>query len=210
MSDTARAEPQAPPRSRWKGRCCLVLLVVLVAVAAFAVRTHHRLQAPAPLAFEPFRWRPLEESLLTAQFEGRALGQSLLGGGSAEVSLTERELNALVFGRGIDQTPDRKARLLIRGGHLRLESSTPRQGGEGYWNIALDFTLAIGPQGLADLQVHGGEVGEYGLDPVSRWLLVRTVRQALTETLASDDRLRRIRALSVEGDRVRLTWDPQR
>jgi len=205
VSDTARAE-----RSRWKGRCCLVLLVVLVLVAGFAARVHQRIQAPAPLAFEPFRWRPLEESLLTAQFEGRAWGQSLLGGGSAEVSLTERELNALVFGRGLDQTPDRKARLLIRAGHLRLESSTPREGGEGYWNIGLDFTLVIGPQGLADLQVHGGEIGEYGLDPVSRWLLVRTVRRALTETLASDDRLRRIRALSVEGDRVRLTWDPQR
>ena len=177
--------------------------------AAFVARTHHQLQSPAPLAFEPFRWRPLEESLLTAQFEGHSLKQSLVGG-PAEVSLTERELNALVFGRGIDQTPDRKARLLIRAGHLRLESSTPRQGGEGYWNIALDFSLVIGPQGLADLQVHGGEVGQYGLDPVSRWLLVRTVRQALTETLASDDRLRRIRALSVEGDRVRLTWDPQR
>lgn len=209
MSDAEAPAAPAAPRSRWKGRCCLVLVVALALGAAFVARTHHQLQSPAPLAFEPFRWRPLEESLLTAQFEGHSLKQSLLGG-PAEVSLTERELNALVFGRGIDQTPDRKARLLIRAGHLRLESSTPRQGGEGYWNIALDFSLVIGPQGLADLQVHGGEVGQYGLDPVSRWLLVRTVRQALTETLASDDRLRRIRALSVEGDRVRLTWDPQR
>ncbi len=208
MSGTASPAPE--PRRRG---CALVgALVLLTAVGGGLWVAHavERMRTPDPLPFQPVAYRPLERSLLTAKLELQQLPSKLFTGGSAELVLSERELNLLVFG---DREPDptgksKKGRIVLEpGGLLRIEASQPAHGG-GWVNMVARVRLTLGP-GSEQLDLVDATVGEYTLGPVTRPVLQRLLRRSLEKARQDDPRLARLVGFAVDGDVVRLQVLPQ-
>lgn len=179
--------------------CCLGYL--------FYVQTAVR--ADAPLEFAPFRYRPLEKSFLTAKFDLNELPSKLLTGGPVEVTLNEREVNAVLFGEAQHTQEGEKARVLIDGDALRLEYSRPikDQPETDFYNVSALFRCSIGPE-VITLQLLEGKIGDYSLGPISRPIVEDMVRKALNERYQRDSKLNRIRAMTVREGMVRLTYEP--
>lgn len=164
-----------------------------------------RVRADAPLDFEPFALRPLEKLRLRGKLEvieapGRILDREVT------VVLEERELNVLLFAEA-QQTPQDKVRVKLAGKQVRLEASTPREGG-GYWNLTTDLEVVMGPQGLVDVTLHGGTLGDVGLSGFLLRTVEGRVEQALREAVTKDPRLGRLRSLWVEDGKMHFVYAP--
>ncbi|RMG10124.1 MAG: hypothetical protein D6731_18065 [Planctomycetota bacterium] len=187
--------------------------MLVLAFAGYGVYAYRAMLSPAPLEFSPFRYRPLERSLLTAKFEFLELPSRLLTGGDApvELVLNERELNALLFGDAGHSEATEKARVLIQpGDRLLFEYSRPAEEGASprYLNVRALLGVALGP-GVARIELHEASIGSYSLGPFARSLVARRLQEAFAEQYRKDARLRRVRALSIESGRVRLTYQPE-
>lgn len=199
MSDTG-----SPRRSSCAGKLVKLALLVAVALGGYAAYAYKKAQATTPLPFEPFRYRLAERSVISAKWELRELAGDITGGAN-EVKLDERELNALLFGEA-NQTNESKARVLIQGDALRVEATAPREGG-GCWNVLATIKPTLGPD-TTTVEVRDAQVGDYAVDPVTRWFVARRFEQLLREARAKDpQRLGRVKALWVEDGVVRLVYD---
>jgi hypothetical protein len=191
-------------RSSCAGKLVKLVLAAAVALAGYAAFAYSKAQATAPLQFPPFKYELGEKTMISAKWEFRELAGDLTGGAS-EVKLGERELNALLFGEA-GQTNENKARVLIQGDALRVEASAPKEGG-GSWNVVATLKPTLGPD-TSTVELRDAQVGDYAVDPVSRWLLARRFEDKLREARANDPRrLGRVKALWVEGGQVRLVYD---
>jgi hypothetical protein len=212
VSDTGSPPSTSPGR----GRCCAKVLLacgLACGLAVFHVVRVVRATEPQPLPFEPFRYRPLERSLLAGKFDilegaGRFLGNS------AEVDLDERELNAMLFGDK-PQAEGGKARVLIQGDHLVIESSQRQAEADGaapgearYHNVRAEVDLALGPGGLLKLDLVDGQIADHHLDPVLRALTQWALRKAVGDAVAQDPRLSRVKSAMIRGGRVNIVYDP--
>ncbi len=208
MSDTARpsgpAEPASPARR--KGGCCGKLagagLLLALLGGAYVASVAGGARSKAPLDFEPFAPRPLEKALLTGKFELLEVPGRLTGG-TAEVALNERELNLLLFGEA-GHGPDHKARVRLAGDVLAIERSVRE--GERWTNVELECRLSLGPDD-AQVTVLRGRIGDWN-DALARAVLARALRAGVMAERARNPRLRGLKALWVEGDRVKLVYDP--
>lgn len=203
MSDTANRDD--PPRRR--GCCGKLVVLALLLGASFAGWVGwalHASKADAALPFEPVKYRPLEESLLTAKFEFLELGGRVLGT-STDVELNQREVNLLLFGKAA-HTADNKAQVVLDGDLMRMEASRPRDGG-GFLNLVATLRPSLGPT-TTTVEVVDARLGDYQADPLTRVLLRRWVERELARAREADDRLGRVKALWVEKGKVRLVYDP--
>jgi hypothetical protein len=178
----------------------------------YAAYVYKAARDPVPASFEHFEYAPLERSLLTAKFEVIELPSRLLGGGDpVEVTLSERELNALLFGDA-GHSPRRKSRVVIEGDKLRFEDARPASDNDPraeFFNTSVRVRLEIDEAG-AQIQVIGGTVGDYELGAILRRVLQNKLQEKFTERRDRDTRLARIRTLKVINDRVEITYDPKR
>ncbi len=190
-------------------RCCLVLLSALVACVGYLVYAQAAIRAQTPMEFAPFKYRPLEKSFLTAKFDLNELPSKLLSGGPVEITLNEREVNALLFGEAKHTQEGEKARVLIEGNALRLEFSRPihdRPETE-FYNVSALFRCSVGPE-VITLQLLEGQIGDYSLGPISRPIVEELIRKALNERYQRDSKFNRVRAMTIRDGNVRLTYEP--
>lgn len=204
MSDTDSAKPSR------RGCCCKLLLalaVLALATVGYGVYVYRAARATAPLAFQPFRYGPLERSLLTAKFEFLELPSKLITGGPTRVVLSERELNALLFGDA-SHTDAEKARVrLLPGDRLGVDVTTKLKDG-AYLNVEAEISLTIGP-GVGRLEVHEGRVGDYALGPVTRPLVEHALNEGLNAELQRDAKLGRLHGLRVVDGKAELVYQPK-
>ncbi len=155
------------------------------------------------------RARSIVQKADAAKFELNELPARLLGG-PTEVKLNERELNALLFGDLRHEEGGEKARVLIEGDALRFHVSKPIEDAPEpkYYNVTALLRVSAGPES-AHLTLVEGQVGDYTLGPVTRPMVEKQLRQALSEKYRRDARLNRIRAMSVESGQVILTYEPK-
>lgn len=211
MSDTGAASPPEPtsPARRRRG-CCLrlaaALLLVLLALGAYVGWAASVALQPAPLAFEPFAWRPLERALLHGKLELQELPGRLLGS-SADVALDQRQLNGLLFGEA-GHTPAQKARVLLTDDRLQLEVSAPTDRPDRYVNLVVSLRVALTP-GQAQVEVLEGRLGGYELGPLTRPLLARTLTDRLAELRAQSPELARLQAFWVADGQAHLVYSPR-
>jgi hypothetical protein len=214
MPEGDAAAPPAPASAPRRGcrRCglCGALLVLLLVglPALYLARVSQLARAAAPLPFAPFAYKPLERSLLSAKFDFLEMGGRFLGS-STDVTLDEREVNALLFGEA-SQTDDRKARVLLDEDRLVVELSAPRQADDpkgGFVNLRVTVRPSLGPS-TNELDVQDVELGGVRLDPLARAVVRRWLEGQLVQARARDPKLGRLKALWVEDGHVRLVYDP--
>ena len=201
------ASPRPRPSLRRKllralGALCLAFLLL----AGYGVYAASQMVSREPLPFQPFRYAPFERMALTGKLELNELSSRLLTGDPVEVTLDERELNALLFGEASSSRGE-KGRVAIEGDRLRVELSLPRD--DGTWvNVEALLALSFGPQS-EHLELFEGQIGAYTLGPLSRPIAERVLRSVLAEDRRRErTRWRDVKALTVEDGAVRLIYRP--
>lgn len=218
MSDTGAASPpEAPPAPRPRGRCCLKLalgsLLLCGSLGLYALWAAQAALAAQPLPFEPFAWRPFERTVLRGKLELEELPGRFTGD-AADVELSERELNGLLFGEA-NHTASQKARVLLQGDQLELQVSAPTERSRGesgepaeFVNFTARLRVSVSPA-AASAEVLEGRVGSYELGPLTRPLVARWLTQGLLELRDKNPQLARLKAFWVEEGRARLVYTPR-
>lgn len=192
------------------GRCCclfLLLLLLLVGGSALYVYVSIRsMRQAAPLPFAPVERGQLEEGVLTAKFKLSELPGRFLGG-ETEVSLSERELNTLLFARAPEFNERKKARVLLEQDSLWLEAVQPLEDG-GFLNIRAHLVIVLEPEQPPLIQLRGGSVGEFELGPISRPLLEAIVQKATVEAMKREARIGKAISFQVREGKAILRYPP--
>lgn len=200
-------EPEAPPRPQ--RRCCCRLAGLALALLALAglaaANVLRQMRASAPLDFPVTERNEVAEALLTGKFKllelpGRWLGED------AEVSLSERELNLLLFSRA-GHSEREKARVEVAGDELWWLYSKARPDGS-YLNLRLRIYLHLTKGGQPVLLLREGHVGDYELGRLTRPLLEAMLQEGTRQAVARDERLARSVGVEVAEGRVQIRYPP--
>ena len=186
-----------------------LILVVAVAGGGAGLYVYTKAFQPAPLEFEPFRFKALEQPALLAKFEVLGSLKSLLtGADSSEVALSERQFNGLLFGEA-GHTADDKARFLVEGDTLRFESSRKRPDTDpaSYVNIQARIRIDVTPD-ATQVEVLEGSVGALPVQgPLAQWV-GRRIAERIQAQREQNPRLKRLKALWVKENEVYLVYTP--
>ena len=129
-----------------------------------------------------------------------------LGAEDAEVSLSERELNLLLFSRA-GHSEREKARVEVAGDELWWLYSKARPDGS-YLNLRLRIYLHLTKGGQPVLLLREGHVGDYELGRLTRPLLEGMLQEGTRQAVARDERLARSVGVEVGEGRVQIRYPP--
>lgn len=197
------------PRTSKLGRCCcLLLLVMVLGVAGLVGYGYYALSSMRqgePLPFEPLDRSTLDESILAAKFKlnelpGRLTGQDV------EVELDQTELNTLLFANST-QTEDEKARVLLEQDSLRVEVSQRLEDG-GYLNLRAHVALRLEAGSPPQLQLRGGSIGGFELGPLTRPVFQELLQRGLVEIAKREERVAKALSFQVRAGKAVLRYPP--